>query len=776
MAQTKLVLNQIEAAHPEIAFELITMKTTGDKILDRTLDKVGGKGLFVKELDRALRDGRVDITVHSLKDVPMETPEDLPLLAFAKRGDPRDALVLREGISALEPGMVIGCSSARRVLQLKTLYPQCTVKPVRGNIVTRLKKLDSGEFDALILAAAGLDRMDFSHRASRYFEPDEMIPAAGQGILAIQGRAEGDYAFLESADDPEARCCALAERAFVRELDGGCSSPVAAFAVVSGETVILTGLYPNPETGEAMVDKISGKTADAEHLGICLARKMAGKTGKVWLVGAGPGGPGLLTVKGQELLAQAEVVVYDRLVGPGILARIPRTAEAIDVGKKSGNHPVPQWQINEILLEKALEGKRVVRLKGGDPFVFGRGGEELELLIEHGVPFEVVPGITSAVAVPAYNGIPVTHRDCTTSFHVITGHTRKGEGPSVDFKTLAALDATLVFLMGLSALGDIASGLISAGMDENIPAAVLEKGTTAHQRRVVSTLKNIEAETRAAEIQSPAIIVVGKVCAYSEQFAWADKRPLGGVRVLVTRPQESASALTGKLTALGAEVTEIPSIETVPIPDNTALRDALSRLPEFQWLALTSPAGVRIFFEELLQNGLDTRALSGLKIAAVGSATAAALRERGIRADLTPKTYDGAHLGEMLANETGKILLVRAETGSPELPEALKKAGKDFEEVPAYRTVFRADGVLSPEEFFTGPKDFAAFTSASTVEGFVRRAEGMDFAKVNALCIGEQTARKAREAGMQATVSHAATMDSMIEKLLEIAAGSRPQN
>ncbi len=608
------------------------------------------------------------------------------------------------------------------------------MKPVRGNIVTRLKKLDSGEFDALILAAAGLDRMDFSHRASRYFEPDEMIPAAGQGILAIQGRAEGDYAFLESADDPEARCCALAERAFVRELDGGCSSPVAAFAVVSGETVILTGLYPNPETG-----------------------------------GAGPGDPGLFTVKGQELLAQAEVVVYDRLVGPGILARIPRTAEAIDVGKKSGNHPVPQWQINEILLEKALEGKRVVRLKGGDPFVFGRGGEELELLIEHGVPFEVVPGITSAVAVPAYNGIPVTHRDCTTSFHVITGHTRKGEGPSVDFKTLAALDATLVFLMGLAALGDIASGLISAGMDENTPAAVLEKGTTAHQRRVV-------AETRAAEIQSPAIIVVGKVCAYSEQFAWAEKRPLGGVRVLVTRPQESASVLTGKLTALGAEVTEIPSIETVSIPDNTALRDALSRLPEFQWLALTSPAGVRIFFEELLQNGLDTRALSGLKIAAVGSATAAALRERGIRADLTPKTYDGTHLGEMLANETGKILLVRAETGSPELPEKLREAGKDFEEVPAYRTVFRADGVLSPEEFFTGPRDFAAFTSASTVEGFVRRAEGMDFAKVNALCIGEQTARKAREAGMQVTVSDAATMDSMVEKLLEIAAGSCPQD
>ncbi len=767
VAQTWLVLHQIEEAHPEITFELVTMKTTGDKILDRTLDKVGGKGLFVKELDRALRAEEVDITVHSLKDVPMEVPEDLPLLAFAKRGDPRDAVVLRQGTDSLQPGMVIGCSSARRVLQLKKLYPECTVKPVRGNIITRLAKLDAGEYDALILAAAGLDRMELSNRVSRYLEPEEMIPAAGQGILVIQGRKDGDYDFLKSADDPVARASALAERAFVRELDGGCSSPVAAFSVVSGDEITLTGLYPHPETGEGLVDKITGKMEDAEILGVRLAKKMAGRAGKVWLVGAGPGDPGLFTVKGQALLEQAEVVVYDRLVGPGILARIPRTAEAIDVGKKSGNHPVPQWRINEILLEKALEGKRVVRLKGGDPFVFGRGGEELELLIENNVPFEVVPGITSAVAVPAYNGIPVTHRDCTSSFHVITGHTRKGEGPSIDFKALVSLNATLVFLMGLSALGDIAEGLMGAGMDPETPAAVLEKGTTAHQRKVVSTLNKIEADTRQAGIESPAIIVVGKVCAYSEQFAWAEKRPLGGVRVLVTRPQESALALTAKLTALGAEVTEIPSIETVAIPDNTPLQEVLSRISEFGWLTLTSPAGVRIFFEELLANGLDVRALSGIKIAAVGSATAAALRERGIRADAVPATYDGAHLGEMLAKEPGKILLIRAETASTDLPEILRQAGRDFEEVPLYRTVFGEDGVLSPEEFFTGPKDFAAFTSGSTVEGFVRRAEGMDFSKVHALCIGEQTAKKAREAGMQVLVSDAATMDSMVEKLVD---------
>ncbi len=766
VAQTKLVLRQIEEKHPEITFELVTMKTTGDKILDRTLDKVGGKGLFVKELDRALRAGEVDITVHSLKDVPMEVDDDLPLLAFAKRGDPRDALILREGAATLQPGMVIGCSSARRVLQLKTLYPGCEVKPVRGNILTRLSKLDAGEFDALILAAAGLDRMELSGRISRYFEPEEMLPAAGQGILVVQGRKEGDYDFLDAVDDPESRACALAERAFVRKLDGGCSSPVAAFSSISKGKITITGFCPVEDTGS--FDTVVGDAADAEKLGTWLAMKMAGTPGKVWLVGAGPGDPGLFTVKGQSLLKQADVVVYDRLVGPGILSRIPRWAEAIDVGKKSGNHPVPQWRINEILLEKVLEGKRVVRLKGGDPFVFGRGGEELELLTAFGIPFEVVPGITSAVAVPAYNGIPVTHRDCTSSFHVITGHTRKGEGPSVDFAALTALNATLVFLMGLSALGDIAAGLMKAGMDPQTPAAVLEKGTTAHQRKVVSVLSRIEEDTRSAGIESPAIIVVGKVCAYSEQFSWAEKRPLGGVRVLVTRPQESASALTAKLTALGAEVTEIPSIETVALEDNRLLQEVFERFSEFRWLVLTSPAGVRIFFEELLTARKDARVLAGMKIAAVGAATASALAERGIRVDLTPKTYDGVHLGEMLAKESGKILLIRAETGSQGLPDTLRQANREFEEIPAYRTVFREDGVLSPEEFFTGEQDYAAFTSASTVEGFIRRAGQMDFSKVKALCIGGQTAQKARDAGMQVYVSDTATMDSMVQKLLEL--------
>lgn len=770
VAQTWLVLNGIREKYPEIEFELVAMKTTGDKILDRTLDKVGGKGLFVKELDRALQDGAVELTIHSLKDVPLEPPDDLPLLAYFKRGDPRDALVLRNGDKNLQDGGIIGCSSARRTLQLKTLYPQCVVKPVRGNILTRLAKLDAGEYDALVLAAAGLERMGLSHRVSRYFETWEMVPAAGQGVLAVQGRKGDAYPFLQAADDPGTRSCALAERAFVRELNGGCSSPVAAYAEISGERLHLTGLYPHPVTGAAVIKHIWGAPSDPERLGIQLARDWAKiKTvGKVWLVGAGPGDPGLLTVKGQNVLDKAEVVIYDRLIGPGILARIPKTAEAIDVGKRSGDHPVPQWRINELLLEKSMEGKRVVRLKGGDPFVFGRGGEELELLAGNQVPFEVVPGITSAVAVPAYSGIPVTHRDCCSSFHVITGHTREGESLSINFSALAALKGTLVFLMGLSSLSAIAEGLLSAGMAAGTPAAVLEKGTTAHQRRVVSTLGKITQDVIKAGMESPAIIVVGEVCALAGRLAWAEKRPLGGVRVLVTRPQENSSVLSGKLAELGAEVVEIPGIETVSLEDSEPLRKVLRRLGEFGWLAFSSPSGVRFFFEELFAAGMDGRDLAGRKIAAVGAATAAALSARGIRADLIPETYDGLHLGEALSAEAGKILLLRPDCGSSCLPDVLRAAGKEFEEAVLYRTAVSKGTTFSLENLLAGKQDYALFTSGSAVRGFLRYAGNVGISQIRALCIGDRTAAAARAAGMQVFVSDSAAIDAMIDKLLQL--------
>ena len=271
--QTQLAIQAIRACQPGLEVELLTMKTTGDKILDRTLDQVGGKGLFVKELDAALLAGRVDLTVHSSKDLPMETDPRLPLVAFSRRADPRDALVLPAGAKELDPAKPIGCSSLRRQLQLKALFPQMKTAPVRGNVLTRLEKLDRGEYAALVLAAAGLERLGLAGRVSRYFSVEEMLPAAGQGILAVQARADFDPACLREFHDPDSRDCLLAERAFVRALDGGCSSPVAAYATVDGEALTLTGLYVDSH-GEARRQTISGPREQGERLGAALAQDM----------------------------------------------------------------------------------------------------------------------------------------------------------------------------------------------------------------------------------------------------------------------------------------------------------------------------------------------------------------------------------------------------------------------------------------------------------------------------------------------------------------------
>lgn len=278
VVQSRMVMEAVQAANPQAELELVTMKTTGDKILDRTLDQIGGKGLFVKELDLALREGRVDFTVHSLKDMPMETPEDLPLVAFSKRADPRDVLVLPEGACEMDPRKPIGCSSRRRQLQLQKLYPGFAIQPVRGNVQTRLRKLDEGRYCALVLAAAGLKRLGLENRIARYFTTEEILPAAGQAILAVQTRAGVDTSVLSSFHDADSACCALAERAFVRELDGGCTSPVAAYAQVEGDNIQITGLYVSPDETVIRKGRTQGPKARAEELGRALARELKGES------------------------------------------------------------------------------------------------------------------------------------------------------------------------------------------------------------------------------------------------------------------------------------------------------------------------------------------------------------------------------------------------------------------------------------------------------------------------------------------------------------------
>ena len=488
--------------------------------------------------------------------------------------------------------------------------------------------------------------------------------------------------------------------------------------------------------------------------------------GKVTLVGAGPGDPGLLTVKGLEALERAEVVVYDRLVSPAVLELIPETARRIDVGKDAGHHPVPQHRINQILLEEALAGHNVVRLKGGDPFVFGRGGEELQTLAQAGAAFEEVPGVTSAVAAAAYGGIPVTHRDYASSLHIITGHAREGAALDIDFEALVRTKGTLVFLMGVTAMPAIVKGLLEAGMDPATPAAMVERGTFPGQRRCDAMLETLPERAAEMGIHSPALIVVGGVCGLAQELCWFEKLPLYGKRVLVTRPKGRAGTLSGRLRTLGAEAVEFPCIRTEAVLPCPAMEDALARLADFAWLGFTSAAGVEAFWDCLRSMGRDARALGGVKLAAIGPATGKALEAHGLTADLIPEIYDAAHMGKALAEAAGgTVLLLRAEEGKAALTDALAQAGVIYEDIPVYRTIY--DNPRSAElreELEAGKFDYVTFTSASTVKGFVSAVGAdADFGRFVGLCIGKQTAAEAEKCGIQVRIAEKATIDALVE-------------
>lgn len=494
--------------------------------------------------------------------------------------------------------------------------------------------------------------------------------------------------------------------------------------------------------------------------------------GKVWLLGAGPGDIGLFTIKGRQVLEEADVVIYDRLVGQGIMAMAPQTARFIDAGKCAGNHALSQEKINDMLVEEAKKGNRVVRLKGGDPFLFGRGGEELEVLVENHIPYEVVPGVTSSIAVPAYNGIPVTHRDFCSSVHIITGHKKAGQPYHIDFDALVRTKGTLVFLMGVSALYDICQGLLAAGMEPMMPAAILQKGTTAGQKRIIATVSTLYQEVQKREIQTPAIIVVGKVCQLADEFAWYEALPLAGYKVLVTRPKDTISSLAEKLRRHGAEVIELPSIFTKRKEKNQILNCAFEHIEEYQWLVLTSPTGANIFFQELKEAGYDIRKLYHLKIAVIGSGTQKVLEEKGLFTDLIPEVFDGKSLGSKLTKNCRpgeKILLPRASLGGKELVEELEKANLIVDDIATYETKYPIqDSYQTAMKFDEEEIDCVAFTSASTVRGFVNLFEGIDFRKVRAACIGKQTKAQADVFHMETYMAKEATINSLMELIIEL--------
>lgn len=482
------------------------------------------------------------------------------------------------------------------------------------------------------------------------------------------------------------------------------------------------------------------------------------KVGKVFLVGAGPGDEELLTVKAKKLIKNAQVVVYDRLVSSSIMDYIPDSAIKINVGKNVGNHPVPQQEINQILVDKAKEGYDVVRLKGGDSFIFGRGGEELELLSENNVEFEVIPGITSAIAAATYAGIPVTHRDFCSSLHIITGHKKKDGALNLDYSSLVKLNGTLLFMMSVANIGQIADGLIKHGMSPTMDCAVIENGTRPNQRKFVADISTIEDVIKNNNVKSPALIVVGKVCSLSHKFDWFSDLTLKGKRILVTRPKATSNKLASKLKSLGAEVIKIPSIKTKPIDFS------LPNIDDYTMLLFTSAVGVRVFFQKLFESGKDARVLYGKRVCVVGKETAKELLTYGIKADFIPSVYSGEILAkEMLSNnivsKIDNLLILRAKIASHELTDILKDNNIKFNEVSTYETIYERNENINVHDY-----DMVTFTSASCVKGFVNSvSENTDLSKVNAICIGEQTANEAKKYNMNIEISNKATIDSMVD-------------
>jgi len=534
--------------------------------------------------------------------------------------------------------------------------------------------------------------------------------------------------------------------------------------------------------------------------------------GKVYLIGAGPGDPGLLTVRGKSILEKADVVVYDRLVSPGVLSLCNPKAKMVDVGKMPTHHKVKQSEINKLLVKFAVEmpGSIVARLKGGDPFVFGRGGEEALELVDAGVEFEVVPGVTSAIAVPAYAGIPVSHRGIATSFHIITGHEKEVDGRksevgsdsvilsevrstkskdpsqnlSLDFENLAKCQGTLIFLMGIANMDFIAHRLIECGKDPKTPLAFIEKGTTPNQRTVMATLETAGETIVRENVTAPAITIMGGVVELGKTLAWKKNLPLSGKRLVVTRAAKQSSGITARLTALGAEVIETPMIEirslekpqTVCHPERSTVgaesKDLglqgsvdFKSLANYDILAFTSMNGVECFFKQLFAAGYDVRVLAGKKIASVGKITEKKLLEYGIRCDYVPEDHTGEGLGLLLQKVVGdesRILLLQGNLADDTLLKLLPKAIRwtVYETLPvAELPDWKREAIASA--------DAIVFASSSAVENFAQISSLSSFVSRLSFCIGRMTEASAKKHGFETVTSDETTMDSLVKKIVE---------
>lgn len=642
LIQTEYVCEKLKKAYPEHTFEIVIVKTKGDKIQNRPLDQIGGKGLFVKEIEEKILKDELHMGVHSMKDMPAQPAEGLMFTKAWGREDPRDVLILRKknSFEELPLGAVIGTGSKRRAYQLQKLRPDLKIVDIRGNVDTRLRKMEEQQMDGIVLAAAGLKRLRMEDKITQYLTSSQMISAPAQGVLALEVR-KNNYeliAMLDAFCDEEINLAVKAERAFLERMGGGCYMPVGAVCQkIDHGNFQMEVMFGDEQGKQLSFASVEGSDPEemAKNAEREIRRQMAGV---VTLVGAGPGDPGLLTLKGKEAIAKADCMIYDRLAAPELLEYAKADCEMIYAGKENHHHTLKQDEINQLLVEKAMEYENVVRLKGGDVYVFGRGGEEGLYLKEHGVAFQIIPGISSAIAGPAYAGIPVTHRGLASGFHVVTAHNRRDELAEIDFEAMARSKDTCIFLMGLSKVREIAEHLMEAGMAANTKAAVISKATMPEQKACVSDLTHIADEVEKVHLLSPAIIIVGDVVGLKDSLDVITEEIESKKSCIVPKIGKETSRLTKLLRKQNVFVEEI-QVGEICKKDCVIEKRVLEQI---QWLIFTSRNGIRGFFENLYALNLDARDLSGVKIAVIGEKTGDYLKTYGVRADFIPKEFHEA--------------------------------------------------------------------------------------------------------------------------------------
>lgn len=766
VAQAEHVRRKLAQAYPEHKFEIRIIRTTGDRISDRPLHELGGKGVFVKEIEEDILNHKADIGVHSMKDMPSCPAPGLVFAKAWKREAPKDVLILREkaSLEELPPGAVIGTGSRRREFQLKRLRNDIRVVNIRGNVDTRLRKMEEEKLDGIILAAAGLNRLGLQHKITQYLSEEEMIPAPAQGVLALEIRQE-DRELLQMLDrfcDEETVTAVEAERGFLQEMGGDCHAPAGAFCR-KGEDGRwrLLAMFCN-ETGSrqgyAAVYGTNPKNL-AEEAAACIRQQMAGT---VSLVGAGPGDPGLITVKGLIAVREADCLIYDRLSSPKLLEETKPGCEIIYVGKENRSHTMVQKEINRLLVRKSMEYANVVRLKGGDVYVFGRGGEEGLWLKDHGVPFQVIPGVTSAIAGLAYAGIPVTHRGMASGFHVVTAHSQKDKLADIDFQAMARGNDTCIFLMGLNKIKEIAERLMEAGMPGTAKAAVVSCATTPNQKVCAADLDHIAEAVRREGLISPAIIAVGQVVSLREALGFFERRPLFGKRYLIPKIGNKPTRLGKLLMAQGADADEIQVGEIV-YPE---IRFSKVWMQEADWLIFTSKNGVEAFFKGIRESGLDVRSLAGCRIAVIGEKTGEQLARYGLYADFMPGEYHSSALAEGLSaylTGTENVWHIKAGNADSHLGEALKHACR-FREIAVYenRALIPDLKKIEPLETYDG----ILFTCASSAERFLDAAEGQWGTWNNIYSIGPKTTEYLKRRGVENVVqARKAAYEGMVDLL-----------